>query len=459
MSVPLGAVIGALLAYALLGRAWMFLLGGVVIGHLVYWLITPAVWVEPPPDWGNSAGPDVRTELRAILSNAMLVGLLWCLPRQREALLRAANLTEDATPTRASLLPQALLVASVAIAITLSGIIGRAEYNWAADFNASAPQRYSPSLRNGWDLVKRARDSSNADPSNRARPGTPPPPAVERLHNTLTLAEVAKEVAAGRRSGVENPDAALKAQTELFTQVATCDYLATEGWKSSPSDNGPLVGMREAARWYASRARVRALDGDWRGSLDDIQLIFRFSSMETDDGLILPMVVAAIRGIGSRAGGIYWQAFHDNPEAMEAFEAMLDRHAVGNLRPFPIDTLRRREAGFRPIVLFADLLVYERGILIYHREMGNYELLRLVAALERHRRVQGTYPKSLDELVPDYLPNAPVDPFEGKPWYYEVGDEAIILDSERHRALPESDNSSHYLTGTLAFPFHRVDGQ
>jgi len=51
----------------------------------------------------------------------------------------------------------------------------------------------------------------------------------------------------------------------------------------------------------------------------------------------------------------------------------------------------------------------------------------LVVALELYRLRQGAYPESLDALVPDYLPEMPLDPFAGKAFRYRRTDDNFRL--------------------------------
>jgi hypothetical protein len=58
------------------------------------------------------------------------------------------------------------------------------------------------------------------------------------------------------------------------------------------------------------------------------------------------------------------------------------------------------------------------------------ELLRLAVALERYKAAQGTYPAALDELVPKYLEEVPLDPYTGRlSWGYKLApdDETAVL--------------------------------
>lgn len=48
-------------------------------------------------------------------------------------------------------------------------------------------------------------------------------------------------------------------------------------------------------------------------------------------------------------------------------------------------------------------------------------------AVELHRRRKGKLPETLEQLVPEFLPEVPADPFDGKPLRYIVGDDAYLI--------------------------------
>jgi hypothetical protein len=55
------------------------------------------------------------------------------------------------------------------------------------------------------------------------------------------------------------------------------------------------------------------------------------------------------------------------------------------------------------------------------------KLGRTALALEGHRLTHGGYPGALDALVPDILPQVPVDPFDEKPIrYLKDGDRVLV---------------------------------
>jgi hypothetical protein len=54
------------------------------------------------------------------------------------------------------------------------------------------------------------------------------------------------------------------------------------------------------------------------------------------------------------------------------------------------------------------------------RSLTTSRLAITVAGLERHRLATGSYPKSLDDLVPKWVPAVPLDPMDGQPLRYRL---------------------------------------
>lgn len=60
--------------------------------------------------------------------------------------------------------------------------------------------------------------------------------------------------------------------------------------------------------------------------------------------------------------------------------------------------------------------------------MGAETTLAMAAvALRRHRLDRGSYPPTLDALVPTYLPAVPIDPFTGRPLDYRTAGSGFEL--------------------------------
>jgi len=61
------------------------------------------------------------------------------------------------------------------------------------------------------------------------------------------------------------------------------------------------------------------------------------------------------------------------------------------------------------------------------RARAHLDLARTALALERYRLAGGKVPERLEELVPQYLPEVPSDPFDGNPIRYRRTDPGYCL--------------------------------
>ena len=64
-----------------------------------------------------------------------------------------------------------------------------------------------------------------------------------------------------------------------------------------------------------------------------------------------------------------------------------------------------------------------------------FDLLRIAIALKRYESTHGTYPATLEDLVPTYLEEVPLDPFTGrKTFVYRLAPDeetAVLLHSSQ----------------------------
>jgi hypothetical protein len=67
-------------------------------------------------------------------------------------------------------------------------------------------------------------------------------------------------------------------------------------------------------------------------------------------------------------------------------------------------------------------------------------------ALARHRLRNGTFPDTLDTLVPDLLPALPIDPHSGDPLRYELRDGQPTLWSVGENGVDDGGEGPHFLT-------------
>jgi hypothetical protein len=66
-----------------------------------------------------------------------------------------------------------------------------------------------------------------------------------------------------------------------------------------------------------------------------------------------------------------------------------------------------------------------RAALDRHSAMRRLVMSEL--ALRLYRQERGEFPKSLESLVPQFLPAVPIDPFSGKPLVYRSTGNAVTL--------------------------------
>jgi hypothetical protein len=82
-------------------------------------------------------------------------------------------------------------------------------------------------------------------------------------------------------------------------------------------------------------------------------------------------------------------------------------------------------------------------------------LMRAGVACERYRLKHGVWPRTLEALVPEYLAEAPVDPYAGKPLRIEIAGNRLVLRSigqSRPENLPPNDPLGDQLTLALEKP-------
>jgi hypothetical protein len=67
------------------------------------------------------------------------------------------------------------------------------------------------------------------------------------------------------------------------------------------------------------------------------------------------------------------------------------------------------------------------AILIYERTRAELRSADVMLALERYRMAHGRWPETLADLVPDYLPKIPLDPYDAAPLRYRKLDDGCVV--------------------------------
>jgi hypothetical protein len=115
------------------------------------------------------------------------------------------------------------------------------------------------------------------------------------------------------------------------------------------------------------------------------------------------------------------------PKTREWVEDRLARYVEELDRPLPLSDPRfpevvgREESDVRARNDWLAALVtptWARSPDRWAQMVAYLEADETIACLEACRKEKGSYPKSLEELVPDYMPEVPLDPWTGKPLIY-----------------------------------------
>mgnify|MGYP000862507396 CR=1 FL=1 len=194
---------------------------------------------------------------------------------------------------------------------------------------------------------------------------------------------------------------------------------------------GPL---RDLGRYFLTKAKLAREEGRTDDALAAILDALGLSGKAGRGGLIIDQEVGiAIESTAMEALGELAEALDDaqSARAMKAIQALEER------REGPDTVCRRERALYRsrgelPIRLMARMTPGRFNMMckpaedafrrFHDRSSARARLLLLELALRRYRRGQGAEAARLEDLVPEYLPTVPADPFgKGPPVYRQVG--------------------------------------
>ncbi len=72
--------------------------------------------------------------------------------------------------------------------------------------------------------------------------------------------------------------------------------------------------------------------------------------------------------------------------------------------------------------VLAEYTIFEKYLYKFSDDLAHLRLARTAAALELYRRQHGDWPRTLQQLVPEYLDAVPLDPYSGRPLRYIPGE-------------------------------------
>lgn len=217
-----------------------------------------------------------------------------------------------------------------------------------------------------------------------------------------------------------------------FTSASLCDYY------EEPSGSVPLgyLPVRETARALHTRAMLDIHDGNTSAALDAIAPLLGYYRQSNSSALLMhQMIGVAAAGIAGDALYNYYMALRRDPAAMEDLHRFLEqRRDLLNVQ-INADALRRGD--LMDIMPNADIALPTFGGADRNTRTRalQFQQLRLAAALECYKARHGSYPVSLDNLVPEFMPILPLDPFDGKLHKYRLsGDDfSLTVDFKPYR--------------------------
>ena len=193
--------------------------------------------------------------------------------------------------------------------------------------------------------------------------------------------------------------------------------------------------LRAAERWPIAPVG-RALDGE-QAALDYFMQEY-FTNDGNGDGYMAPAAVQSMDmfgASGTEPGFIAaFRARYLMPGRrvhQEAFDAAFDElRPMADVRPIdrvmPISELPAIDGSAPAIV---EIMMPAIGKAVQQADLAAFTAAytRVMLALEVHHAVHGVWPASLDELAPDILDAAPVDPITGQAFGYRVEDDDYVL--------------------------------
>jgi len=125
------------------------------------------------------------------------------------------------------------------------------------------------------------------------------------------------------------------------------------------------------------------------------------------------------------------------------------------------DKLCREMSGGSPLAkpgrMMASMLIPATGSVfeVRARSTASSRAVDAVIAVERFTRENGRLPKTLEELVPKFLPQVPADPYDGQPLRYVVRDGEYVIYSVGKNRADDGGQGNEQLEPDLVFPVQR----
>lgn len=181
-------------------------------------------------------------------------------------------------------------------------------------------------------------------------------------------------------------------------------------------------GMREASRLLASEVSVQTALGDSERAVQQAEAAIGFM------GHFAKAPVTLVQLSRYACLELLLGSFQDMLSSLTLTEGQLIRLDQALTRAYDPSVLARTWIGER--ALYSQVDPFESCETIHILEARSRAQLlaaRTAVAVERYRLAQGVMPAALADLVPAYLPEVPIDPFNGEPLRFAMSDVAYAI--------------------------------
>ena len=225
--------------------------------------------------------------------------------------------------------------------------------------------------------------------------------------------------------------------------------------------------VRSIARAIDAQGDALDAQGNHEAAVEYSASILKLAGMQSRGGLAIDTLVGHALESTARHRLVQHRADYSRETKQRIVKMLLDFDGQRET----LDRLMERDVAFaarseRWVSALEDQLPYELFGLASHSNLGIVSQLRdavrrqqtgsrLLAtdlAIRLFRHEHGRMPMTLDELVPEYLPAVPADPFAGKPLIYRAEDNGFLLygvgfDGVDNGGKPRGANQSHAASG------------
>lgn len=252
----------------------------------------------------------------------------------------------------------------------------------------------------------------------------PSPNGYDTLVRAATEIEC-REISFYDETAIEVLKSAVEERAELYLQAEEAlmeDVMVPLDYSYDDIDTDAGMALRNLMRAFAAQSRVSVANRDYDRALKYEVLSVELGTKSSQGGVLIHWLIGtAIKGDTYRR--LYEMLDRLNAEQCLALSSALTKFEIGD-EEFASMLHRERiwsehalgYTGHLPLILMEMLGEDYFGSLqiekVRNRGLVESRLLRCELALHAFKQREKRYPRRLSELVPDYIPKVPIDPFD-----------------------------------------------